>query len=81
MMAWIKCTDRMPQKGKYVLVTAIYSETGERVVVGEASLDNDWDGNGVVWFGPVGSQGDYWPMKSEGYIVTHWMQYPEPAED
>ena len=81
-MDWIKVTpETMPPIGVYVLVTAIYNRTGERRVIGETAYEEYWTGYGNKWFGPVGSQNDYWPLENEGYTVTHWMSYPEPAED
>lgn len=74
-MAWIKVTpETMPLEGEAVIVTIRYDDSDKRVVwadvrwredVGWEYLSNSWDS---IWSQVDGA-------------VTHWMPYPEPAEE
>ena len=73
MMAWIKCTDRMPPDMEPVIVTLRYSDTNKKCVWADVRynhgeweyLSNGWDD---IWSDVDGE-------------VTHWTNMPEPAED
>lgn len=75
MMAWIKCTDRLPPDMEPVIVTM---NDGRKTTVlpccrwnnryNEWDMLNDWN-----W--------EEWLALGKKEKVTHWMQMPEPAED
>lgn len=73
MMAWIKCTDRMPPEMEPVIVTVLWK--GNKFVETEVyRSDGCWmkdydsmDGGGT----------DYYSDDE----ITHWMPMPSPAED
>ena len=73
MMAWIKCTDRMPPDMDPVIVTAVWR--------GEKRVETDVYRESGFW------KQDYDSMYGEdtNYYsddeITHWMPMPKPAED
>lgn len=74
-MDWIKVTpETMPKENETVFVTIKYDDS-EVVVVW---ADVRWNKN-AGWEYLTNSWEDIWG-KVDGE-VTHWMKYPEPAED
>lgn len=72
MSEWVKCSDRMPENGKPVLVYDETMPTSERFSVAA------YDRGG--WSAMCGVSGWEWEFE---IIPTHWMQLPEspPAEE
>lgn len=66
---WIKCSERMPENGKTVLV--VIKEDGYTdICVGETFGECNW----MI-------SGEFWYEKSDP-AITHWMPLPEiPKED
>lgn len=66
---WIKCSDKLPENGKNVLV--VIKEGGYTdICVGETYGEGDW----MI-------SGEFWYEKSDP-AITHWMPLPEsPKED
>lgn len=82
MMAWIKCTDRMPPDKELVLATV--KENGKHKDVWPCVQYNKdskaWEfleGGAFVAFNTIINPDCY----GNYYEVTHWMPWPEPAED
>lgn len=75
-MDWIKCTDRMPPDREFVMVTYKLS-TGKRIC-SECKKICYVSGKWIEYAG-----GDrVWEIERDYPCrVTHWMQYPKPAED
>lgn len=73
MMAWIKCTDRMPPDMEPVIVTLRFSDTDGKFVWADVRH------NGEKWEYLSNSWDDIW-SDVDGE-VTHWMPMPKPAED
>lgn len=72
-MTWIKCEDRLPENLDPVLVTGVMMN-GKRTVWADMRWNEErWQvlGNSVV---------DEWEDVPD-MEITHWMAYPEPAED
>lgn len=64
---WIKCSEKMPENGKNVLV--VIKEDGYTdICVGETNKSGDWMINGEFWY-----------EKSDP-AITHWMLLPKPPE-
>lgn len=64
---WIKCSERMPENGKTVLV--IIKEDGYTdICVGETHGEGDW----MI-------SGEFWYEKSDP-AITHWRSLPEPPK-
>lgn len=80
MMAWIKCTDRMPPDMEPVIVTVHYKDwdkpMGKEGIVLPIAYHNEKTG----WCVPGNGENDTQPMWYK-FIVTHWMPMPKPAED
>ena len=66
-MKWIKCSDELPEKDKYVL---IYGRNGIQVGL---RTGNYFDPNLYIWE-------DYSCCTHEIGEVTHWMPLPEEPE-
>lgn len=61
---WIKCSEKMPENGKNVLV--VIKENGYTdICVGETYGEGNWLINGEFWY-----------EKSDP-AITHWMSLPE----
>ena len=73
MMAWIKCTDRMPPDMEPVIVTVYDKYNPPRYT---------WIGrlNDGKWELLIEADNVYAPT-DEWIAVTHWTHMPEPAED
>lgn len=76
MMDWIKCTDRMPPDMEPVMVTVRVNDGGKQTWV-----DVRYNPEYKEWEQLADAVGDYWEGLGKDYEVTHWMPYPEPAED
>ena len=64
---WIKCSEKMPENGKNVLV--VTKENGYTdICVGETYGEGNWLINGEFWY-----------EKSDP-AITHWMLLPKPPE-
>lgn len=72
-MEWIKVNDRFPTNESPVLVT-ILEKDGEKRVFGNAVYAQTCCG-GREWCCEYGAG------LNNDEKVTHWMPYPEPAED
>lgn len=73
MMAWIKCTDRMPPDKRPVIVTV--NDRGIKYVFSGAI----WDAEKRIWKYKVNYElGKMAEYEAE---ITHWMPMPGPAED
>lgn len=71
-MSWIKCEDRLPESLEPVLVTGVMMN-GKKTVWADMRWNEDrWQvlGNSIV-----GEWEDVLDME-----ITHWMEYPDPAE-
>lgn len=64
---WIKCSEKIPENGKSVLV-AIKEDGYTYICVGEILEGGDWMINGEFWY-----------EKSDP-AITHWMLLPKPPE-
>jgi len=73
---WIKCTDRMPPDMEPVMVTVRINDGGKQTWV-----DVRYNPEYKEWEQFADAVGDYWEGLGKDYEVTHWMPYPEPAED
>jgi hypothetical protein len=66
-MTWIKCAERMPDKGRPVLVFGKERENEKALVwLMQWTRDN-------VWLSP----GNYWD-EIQPSLITHWQPLPEP---
>lgn len=63
-MNWIKCSEKMPENGKSVLVV-IKDDGYTDICVGETFGGGNWPINGEHWY-----------EKSDP-AITHWMSLPE----
>ena len=64
---WIKCSEKMPENGKNVLV--VIKENGYTdICVGETCGESNW----LI-------SGEFWYEKSDP-AITHWMLLPKPPE-
>ena len=77
-MAWIKCTDRMPPDMEHILITIEHWSDKHRYVwTTQARLNNGkyevWEDDGFACGWATG--------RFAGSKVTHWMPWPELAED
>lgn len=64
---WIKCSEKMPENGKNVLV--VIKEDGYTdICVGETHGEGNW----MI-------SGEFWYEKSDP-AITHWMLLPKPPE-
>lgn len=72
-MAWIKCTDRMPPDMEPVIVT-VKGKYGKDIM-----KDVMWSAQNGEWAYDDGA--DFLVYLDGDLAVTHWMPYPEPAED
>lgn len=73
VMDWIKCTDRMPPDMEPVMVT-VKGKLGSDIM-----KDVVWEQKSNGWAYDDGA--DCLIYLDENLKVTHWMPYPEPAED
>lgn len=77
-MDWSKCTDRMPPDMEPVILTI--ENKGERHVYSCAARWNKsaqwWEC--LMYHEDVGKE---WRSMYSFLKITHWMPYPEPAED
>ena len=73
MMAWIKCTDRMPPDMEPVIVTAVWR--------GEKRVETDVYRESGFWKqdydSMYGGDTNYYSDDE----ITHWMPMPKPADD
>ena len=76
MMNWIKCTDSMPPDMEPVIVTVRADDGGKQTWV-----DVRYNPEYQEWEQLSDISGDYWEGLGNDCEVTHWMRYPEPAED
>lgn len=65
---WIKCSEKMPENGKSVLVV-ITQDGYTDICVGETYGEGDW----MI-------SGEFWYEKSDP-AITHWMPLPEPPKE
>ena len=65
---WIKCSEKMPENGKDVLVVIKEDEYTD-ICVGETYGEGNWLINGEFWY-----------EKSDP-AITHWMPSPKPPEE
>ena len=72
-MDWIKCTDRMPPDMEPVMVT-VKGKLGKDIM-----KDVVWNAQNSGWAYDDGA--DCLIYLDDSLEVTHWMPYPEPAED
>ena len=86
-MDWIKVTpETMPPDMEPVMVTLMFSDADGKFVWADARyngvkweyLSNSWDN---VWSDIDGLACGWASGRFAGSKVTHWMPYPEPAED
>lgn len=70
---WIKCSERMPPEGQWVLVS-VNKEHGSEV---EIDCTHIMDGGEIIWL--VCQQSDRYP-DVEFSDVTHWMPLPSAPE-
>jgi len=70
---WIKCSERMPDEGQWVLVS-VNREHGSEV---EIDCTHIMDGGEIIWL--VCQQSDRYP-DVEFSDVTHWMPLPSAPE-
>ena len=74
-MQWNKVSpDNMPRDKELVFVSATLSDES-RVVWAEIR----WNEEHNLWEVLADAIGDYWEEASG--VITHWMYYPDPAED
>jgi hypothetical protein len=71
MSEWIKCSERLPKKGQYVLLCA---DTIKQPFVGYL------DFNARVQFIGAVNQACYY-TQGPSPIITHWQPMPEPPGD
>lgn len=73
-MNWTKCEDRLPENMEPVFVTFV-QDNGLR----ETCADVRWNEDEGGWEALINAETDEWVIvESE---ITHWMAYPDPAED
>ena len=78
MMAWIKCTDRPPPDMEPVIVTVKVPAKGRRKDKERKEVWADiYLKNGVWMYDENDGEHEIWDKAA----VTHWMPWPEPAED
>lgn len=75
MMEWIKVADRLPEEGQRVIVTLVPMQN----MFGTKMVDCDWIECQNGRFMRFSYEWDEWSDITDS--VTHWMPYPEPAED
>lgn len=64
---WIKCSEKMPENGKGVLVV-IAQDGYTDICVGETNKSGNWMISGEFWY-------------EKSYpAITHWMLLPKPPE-
>lgn len=78
-MDWIKVTDRLPEEGQRVIVTRVpmLNMSGSKMV--DCGDCGDWIEYQNGRFMRFSYEWDEWSDITDS--VTHWMPYPEPAED
>ena len=65
---WIKCSEKMPENGKNVLV--VIKEDGYTdICVGETHGEGNWMINGEFWY------------EKSAPEITHWMSLPKLPEN
>lgn len=67
MSQWIKCSERMPEEGKPVLVVSS---------IGGATQNNVYEWDGRTW---CDFRADYNELSMD--VFTHWMPLPEPPAE
>lgn len=67
MSHWIKCSERMPEEGKPVLVVS---------GMGGAVQNNVYEWDGKTW---CDFRADYSEFEQE--VFSHWMPLPEPPQE
>ena len=67
MSQWIKCSGRMPEEGKPVLVVSS---------IGGAVQNNVYEWDGRTW---CDFRADYNELSMD--VFTHWMPLPEPPQE
>lgn len=67
MSQWIKCSERMPEEGKPVLVVGS---------IGGAVQNNVYEWDGRTW---CDFRADYNELSMD--VFTHWMPLPEPPQE
>lgn len=76
-MDWIKVTpETMPPDMEPVMVTGRVNDGGKQTWV-----DVRYNPEYKEWEWLADAVGDYWEGLGKDYEVTHWIPYPEPAED
>ena len=80
MMAWIKCTDRMPPDMEPVMVTVHYKDWDKPMDKDGIVLPIAYHSDKAGWRVPGNEGNETQPMWYK-LIVTHWMHMPKPAED
>jgi hypothetical protein len=84
-MEWIKCSERMPDKGKEVLVWARWDwdgMAGEKCTQPYAALvavyeDHPWDEEGPARFASV----SFNPYSDIAVFPTHWAYFNKPERE
>ena len=67
MSQWIKCSERMPEEGKPVLVVSS---------IGGVVQNNVYEWDGRTW---CDFMADYNELSMD--VFTHWMPLPEPPQE
>ncbi len=67
MSEWIKCSDRLPEKGRYI----VCADTDDGPEVCEMA----WNGRAWIYEGE--------PTYAHGFYIeaTHWQHLPPPPQD
>lgn len=67
MSQWIKCSERMPEEGKPVLVVSS---------IGGVVQDNVYEWDGITW---CDFRDDYDELGMD--VFSHWMPLPQPPKE
>ncbi|EJC1153981.1 DUF551 domain-containing protein [Cronobacter sakazakii] len=70
-MEWIKCSDRMPPDGEYVIVA-----TDDTVWVETHFIEFDHTSEKMMWFS-ANAEAELRPAQH----FTHWMKLPSPPAE
>ena len=79
-MDWIKCTDRMPPDMEPVIATVIVHEIRLSFKRGKSTKQLRYNTIDCEWEYMNEYLGE-WVDVGNDIEVTHWMPWPEPAED